>query len=138
MVSWHGQFFRNTQNFWLNLRRFSFYNSTLFELFFIFLYALEQILLIWYAFNAKNVNELGYVVSLFAVIVLTTFALHKLLMVSRIKLLENEVKKLQSDKFDLEAFTKYVNNECNEIIGKFKSQALNISKTLSKEKRNKK
>lgn len=135
MVSWHGYFFQNTQRFWLNLRRFAFYNATIFEMFFIFLYAIEQVFLVWFAFNAKNTNELGYVVSLFAIIVLTTFALHKLLMVSRIKLLENEVKNLQLGKFNLESVNKAIIEGYGELVDKLRSQGLNISGIFNKEKR---
>jgi len=51
---------------------------------------------------AKDLMQLGFIVSFFAVIVLTTFAVHKILIDSRIKMLEDQIKGLQQDKFLLE------------------------------------
>jgi len=121
MGSLLGQVFWTIQKHLINVRRFAFYNSTFFEIIFIFLYAMEQVLLIWFTFKSKNINDLGFVVSIFAVIVLTTFALHKLLMVSRIKILEDEVKKLQLKKFHLESFVQEIKKECMELIQQLKS-----------------
>lgn len=84
MVTWHGIIFVGMGKFWENLRRFAYYNRTVFEIMFIFLYALEQFGLVWFAFNIENLQLLGFIVSIFALIVLTTFSLHKLVMESRI------------------------------------------------------
>ena len=97
----------------------AFYNRTIFEIFFILLYALEQIFLIWYTFNFNNFSDLIYVISIFAIIILTTFALHKLLMESRIKYLEEEVNKLQLDKFSLELLTRNMREELTNLFDKF-------------------
>ena len=60
MVSWHGISFRYIERFWANLRKFAYYNRTIFEIGFVFLYSFEQILLVW--FNKKEIvnqyNEL--------------------------------------------------------------------------------
>ena len=135
MVSWHGYIFRTLEQCWRNMRRFAFYNRTIFEIFCILLYALEQVYLIWFTFNAKNLLDLGFIVSIFAVIVLSTFALHKLLMESRIKFLEEKVQDLQLDKSSLEESTKNIKNEFTNLFDDFLSQDLNISKTLNKKER---
>ncbi len=134
MASWQGYVFEELDRYWRNLRRFAFYNRTIFEIFFIGLYAVEQFLLIWYTFNSNNLEDLGYIISLFAVIVLTTFALYKLLMESRIKVLEEEVKKLQLKKFSLESSAKEINDKHKELLDNYLSQVLNTDHPFSKKR----
>jgi hypothetical protein len=75
---------------WENLRTFAFHNKTLFELMFIFIYALQQVWLLQATFT-KSGDELRYAVALYVVLVLSTFALQKIVMESRIKVLEGEL-----------------------------------------------
>lgn len=131
MITWHGIIFKEIGFFWKNLRRFAFYNRTIFELFFIFLYVIEQIILVWLAFHVKSIEELGLIISIFAIIVLTTFALHKLLMESRIKVLENEVKELQMKKF---LFEEELSN-IKEISHDLYEKVLNIKGVFKDKKR---
>ncbi|MEK6968869.1 MAG: hypothetical protein AABW48_00395 [Nanoarchaeota archaeon] len=139
MSSINGAFFRIFDRFWNNLRLFSFYNRTIFEIFFIFLYAIEQVALVWYTFNSKNTESLGYVVSIFAIMVLVTFALHKLIMESRIKILENQVGDLGLDKIYLESRTKEAQEIYNELFTSLSSQGLNNSfNSLKQDKKVKK
>lgn len=139
MSSINGMFFRIFDRFWNNLRLFSFYNRTIFEIFFIFLYAIEQAALVWYTFNSKNTESLGYVVSIFAIMVLVTFALHKLIMESRIKILENQVGDLGLDKIYLESRTKEAQEIYNELFTSLLSQGLNNSfNSLKQDKKVKK
>lgn len=93
--------FQEIHNFWQNFRKFSYYNRTIFEILFIFIYALEQAGLIWFTYN--NPENLPFIVSIFAIIVLTTFSLHKILMESRIKLLEENLHDSLFDKKKIEA-----------------------------------
>ena len=134
MTSSLGKIFWTIQKHLINIRRFAFYNSTFFEILFIFLYAIEQIFLIYFTFKSKDIKDLGFIVSVFAVIVLTTFALHKLLMVSRIKILESEVKKLQLKKFSLETIIKIIKEEYSNIFSESLSQHLNISKRINRKR----
>ena len=116
MLSWHGYLFRGVEYFWCNLRRFCFNNRTIFEILFILLYALEQILLILFIFYIEdNQRLLSLVVSLFGILVLTTFALHKVLMESRIKTLEQDLTDVQEEKIALELKTKEIINKYNEV-----------------------
>ena len=96
------------EKFWANVRLFGFRNKTVFEVFFVFLYAGEQVLLIWFTYDSKNIVELGFIISLFAVIVLTTFALQKIVMESRIRVLETIVQNAKYDKELLEIKNKQV------------------------------
>lgn len=77
---------------WNKLRLFAFNNRTIFELLFLFLYTAEQLILVWLVsrWNLQGQELLNWV-SYFALIVLFTFGLHKLIMESRIKILEKEI-----------------------------------------------
>ena len=93
---WHGNLFYKYALFWKNLRTFSFYNRTVFETFFILLYAIEQIVLISLIFTIRDNESSTLIISIFAIVVLTTFALHKMVMESRIKVLEEKLKEISS------------------------------------------
>src|SRR3989338_11458723 len=74
--------------FWKGLRSFAFSNRTIFEFIFLLIYTFEQMLLILFTSTVTKPEELSLIISLFAVIVLTTFSLHKMVMDSRIRILE--------------------------------------------------
>ncbi len=120
-MSLHGLIFKKLELFWKNLRIFAFENKTIFEVFFIFLYSFEQILLIWVSYKAKNIPELGFFISLFAVIVLATFSLHKLLMESRIKYLENKVAEADSNKRILEEENRALKLSHNNLLSEMET-----------------
>ncbi len=82
--------------------------------------------MIVFALMAKSVRELGFVVSIFAIIVLTTFSLHKLVMESRITLLEQEVNELQKEKLSIENLAYKVKSRYYELVGNL-SEDLNTS-----------
>lgn len=74
------------------MRLFAFNNRSIFELLFLLLYIAEQLILVWLVsrWNLQGQELLNWV-SYFALIVLFTFGLHKLIMESRIKILEREI-----------------------------------------------
>lgn len=119
MTTWHGILFGSGERLWSNLRKFAYNNRTVFEILFVLIYALEQVFLIWLTFKSNSLVELSYIISVFAVIVLTTFSLHKLLMESRIKCLEKEVNELQQSKSELEHEVKEAKGKYNELFDKF-------------------
>jgi hypothetical protein len=80
---------------WQNLRLFAYRNRTIFEALFIIVYTLEQAALIFLTYYAPENITLS--VSVFALAVLTTFSVHKLVMESRIKLLEGDVAALHTE-----------------------------------------
>lgn len=141
MVSLHGLVFREIERFWKNLRNFAFENKTVFEVFFIGLYSVEQFLLILFSYKAKSVQELSFIISVFAIIVLTTFAFHKLLMESRIKYLENKVAEADSDKRILEEENRTIKISHNNVLSEMEllfSKDLNSKRFYDKiEKRHK-
>ncbi len=124
----HGLIFKELDLFWNNLRTFAFENKTFFEVFFIFLYSFEQVLLIFFSYKAKDVPELGFVISVFAVFVLATFSLHKLLMESRIKCLENRVVEADSHKKMLEEKNRNLMYSYQYLLQKFETH---VSKDLN-------
>jgi len=132
MVSQLGVVFKCLDYFWHNVRVFAFRNRTIFEICFILIYSLEQIILIWMSFNAKTSEKLNYIISMFAVIVLLTFAIHKSLMDSRIKVLEVEIAKLNEEKIILESFAKEINSKYSELSNHSLSLSLNTTKLNKK------
>jgi len=80
---------------WSQLREFAYANKTLFEIGFIVVYAGEQATLILLTEFFPEYSTLT--ISLFALVVLTTFSFHKLLMESRIRLLEKHVQVIEDD-----------------------------------------
>jgi len=110
----HGVVFDYIDHFWNNLRKFTFRNRTVLEVFFIMLYTVEQTLLIWLTYDVKDPIKLSLIISIFATIVLTTFSLHKLVMESRIKVLETQLNETYEQKKALEDKTKKVMKEADE------------------------
>lgn len=133
MVSWHGLFFKEVEKFWKNLRQFAFYNRGLFEILFILLYTIEQATLIWLTYAINNVTQLALVISIFALIVITTFSVHKHLMDSRIKLLEDEINSLQQEKKELDESLARAKEQFI-ITASGITEYLNKDKSLSKNK----
>ncbi len=116
MVSWHGYLFTKADTFWKNLRQFSFHNRTVLELFFILIYSLEQIILVLLSFKVEDKNKLTLLVSLFSIIVITTFSFHKLVMESRIKLLEKEITSVLDRKKILVSKMKLMDQKYRELM----------------------
>ena len=92
MISFNGYIFSKLDIFWKNLREFGYRNRTLFEVIFILVYTMEQAVLILYTYKARDPEQIVFITSLFALIVLMTFALHKIMMESRIRLLEEDLQ----------------------------------------------
>ena len=130
MKSWHGILLKESEIFWSNLRTFAYFNRTIFEILFILIYTIEQIILIVLTFNAQDITELSYIISIFAVIVLTTFSFHKIIMESRIKFIENEINALKSSKKELETNQQVIQREANLFIQASLAKELN-SKNVS-------
>ena len=102
MISWHGILLKELQALLQNIRTFSYHNKSVIEFIFILTYSMEQAILIYLTFKVKDNTTLILIISIFAVIILTTFSLQKLIMESRIRILENKVEKTLNDKMILE------------------------------------
>ena len=122
MVSIHGYLFKRCELFWLNLRTFAFNNKTIFEVLFIVLYAAEQILLLIFTFAYPE--QLGLIISVFAIIVLTTFALQKLTMESRINVLEGQINDILLEKLSLESKTRFIIEKYNALVNAYHQLAV--------------
>lgn len=101
---------------WKDIRLFAFRNRTIFEAFFIILYAFEQAALIWLTYI--DPQDIGLIISVFALAVLTTFSLHKLVMESRIKWLETEVSGLQADMSVLTSEVEQITRRHNDLASR--------------------
>lgn len=100
---------------WNKMRLFAFNNRSIFELLFLFLYTAEQLILVWLVsrWNLQGQELLNWV-SYFALIVLFTFGLHKLIMESRIKMLEQEIASLGMQYW-------LANHKSEELLGEYTS-----------------
>ena len=139
MMSFHGRFFFQLSMIWRNLRTFAFEHRTIFEVFFIFLYTIEQAVLVWLTYVITDPFQLVFVISMFALIVLSTFAFHKLVMESRIRLLENELNALSIDKSLLQVKAQFMEARYRELASYTRflissSKALNNYKLLQKKR----
>ena len=115
MTSKHGVVFNNLEKFWMNLRNFAYRNETIFEIFFICVYAYMQVYLVVAVFLSENAEQLKLTVSLFVIIILTIFAIHKLLIKSRNKLLEEDFKDVLFEKLEIEEKYKFVTLKFKEL-----------------------
>ena len=115
------------------MRTFSYRNRSFVEFIFIVTYTLEQIVLLLFTFTIRNINQLNFIISLFALIVITTFSVQKLALESRVRLLEKEVTDLQKEKSLMESSYNTVREDYNTLL--LSSEDLNMSRTLKKNKR---
>ena len=75
------------------------------------LYIIEQALLVWLTYKVEDPVKLSLIISIFAMIVLTTFSLHKLVMESRIRVLETQLNETYDKKKALESETEKMMKE---------------------------
>src|SRR3989344_212426 len=106
-ITIHGRIFLKIGLFWSNLRYFAYRNRTIFEALFVIVYTVEQAFLVWFTYLSTDIIELSFIISMFAIVVLTTFALHKLVMESRIRVLESKIKETFEEKNVLENKVRY-------------------------------
>ena len=111
-----GLFLRNLNKNWFELRLFTFHARTIFEIIFLFVYTLEQGLLL---FIISRIGIDLEIVSYFALIVLLTFGLHKIIMESRIKMLENEIVELKNENDIMNKEAKIMIDVFNEIESEY-------------------
>ncbi|GEM_PF-5993181 len=98
---------------WAELRLFAFYNRTIFELFFLIIYTFEQGILIYLTqLNGIDANTVSY----FSLIVLFTFGVHKIIMESRMKLLEERMNEFKKEYTIVKQESKEIVNSYKEVI----------------------
>jgi len=101
MTSTNGRIFNNIDQGWCNLRTFCFRNRSIIEIVFLILYSIEQGSLLILMSETNDTTKINNIVSIFAIIVLTTFGLHKLVMDSRIKWQDRTIQELKDEKKQL-------------------------------------
>ena len=118
-----GNLLEKLEILWKNVRIFAYRNRSIFELIFIFIYAFEQMIMIILIFYYPSYA--GLVLSNYSIALLTTFAVHKLIMDSRIKILEEKITNLG---------LKYSSLEDEKELLMDKIENLKISKVLNMSK----
>ncbi len=91
---------------------------------FLLIYTFEQLLLVILSFLLKEPSQLNFVIALFSLIVLMTFSIHKLLMESRIKMLESKINDLMNSKISLEDINNRIYVNHHELIEKIPTENL--------------
>ena len=105
--------------FWSNLRTIAFHHSSIFEVIFLIIYTLEQVLLVFFTYIFVNSSqELVFSISLMAVFILSTFALHKMTMNSRMKTLEKQLADAINEKYAMQNRAKDTYERSQQVISK--------------------
>ncbi len=100
MTTWFQKFFSYVGLLSAETKKFIFNHPLLFEFVFFMLYTIEQAVLIWYVeTRGATTGIIGY----FSLIVLATFGLHKLVIESRLRVLEDQVNVLKREKNTLKS-----------------------------------
>lgn len=101
--------------FWQNFRRLFHRNDSLFDIFFLLLYFFEQLGLVYFTIRfRKNVEILPYVISFFALFLLTTVGIHRLFMESKNRYIREQHSKLMINFYKLETSYKLIDREYKE------------------------
>jgi len=87
-VSWNGKIFFFIDRIWKNFRCFYHNNYTLFDILFLILYLLEQLFLIYFLYLYPNYPSL--IASIFAIVVITTVSIQKIMLDSKNKAVKEE------------------------------------------------
>ncbi len=116
------EIFYSADRFWEKVRQFFYRNRTIAEMVFILVYAMEQVALVYFAFIMGSREQLSVIVSLFSILVLTTFSMHKLVMESRIRLLEDSLQEVMNDKSTLERKNMDILRGYEEIVKAFQKK----------------
>src|SRR3989344_4179691 len=103
---------------WNSLRDFCLGYRSLVEFAFICRYAVEQLILLALSYRANTAPQIAFIVSVFAVVILTTFAVHKLVMESRIRNLEEQLTHIQMKYRGIGESWQAVSSEHDELIDK--------------------
>ena len=89
MVTLHGRLFKGLDFFWENLRKFFYNHKTLFDIFFVGLYSVEQ--LVFFVLILIIPKYSSIFAGIFAIIFITTISFEKKCMESRYNELQNQI-----------------------------------------------
>ena len=126
--------FENSELFFKNLNRFISRNNNLAELLFLILHSLEQVFLVYFTLKAQK--NLEYIISIFIIIFLFTFALQKICLELRTKYLEEILNNTILEKNLIINETQNIyktNEEMNEIIEELSKDLNKITPNKIKE-----
>jgi|TARA_B100001971_G_C17692051_1_gene287537 cell division protein FtsL len=108
-----GTILRSLSGNWNEFRLFAFHTRTFLEVLFLLIYTLEQAILIYWGATAQlTLPKVSY----FVLVVLFTFAIHKIVMESRMKILDQKVTNLKKEKEMLLQESDELKQEIHEIL----------------------
>lgn len=111
-----GILFKYFEKNWQNFRIFFHRNDTLFDISFLLIYFIEQLLLVYFILIFReNLDYLPYIPTFFALMLLTTVGIHRLVMESR-----NRFIREQKDEFILE-YSK-LESKYNLLLNEYRQQ----------------
>lgn len=121
-----GKIFYLLEKIWQNFRIFFHNNDSLFELIFLLIYFLEQLGLVYFIMLFKeDMVKLPYIVTFFALILLTTVGVHRLIMESK-----NRFIKEKYDTFKLRYHK--LGSDYKSLEGMYKQQKVLLENTLKR------
>ena len=88
------------------------------------MYAIEQIFLIYFTYIIVNPKTLGAIVSIYIVIMLSSFSLQKLFLRSRMKILEEMIQEISSEKDEIESKAGIIYDKYKELVKEVKEVKL--------------
>ncbi|MDP7115720.1 MAG: hypothetical protein QF632_00955 [Candidatus Woesearchaeota archaeon] len=94
------------ESMWKNFRIFAYRNRSAFELIFILIYTIEQVCLVLLTYYFPQF--LFLVISNYSILLLSTFAIHKIVMESRINILERNLNHIENKFQNLISWLKIV------------------------------
>jgi len=124
---------KHIEKCWQNLRTLFHRNDSLFDIIFLLLYFFEQLGLVYFTIKFRSTIELlPYVISFFALFLLTTVGIHRLFMESRNRYVREQHNELMVDFYKLESSYKFIDREYKEQ-NKLLEEVFNENELLRKE-----
>lgn len=95
-LTFHKDIFKFTALFWSRLRNLFYYNKTLFDIFFLMVYFIEQATLLY--FISENPKSAHIFAGIFALIFMTTISFEKIAMESRYRFFKEHASKVEIER----------------------------------------
>lgn len=128
-----GKIFHSLEIIWQNFRNFFHNNEFLFDFIFLLLYFSEQFGLVYFTILfRKNLDYLPYIVSFFALILLATVSIHRLVMESKNKFVKEKHDEFVLQHYKLKSHYNILENEYNQQY-KLSEDLIKDNERLSKE-----
>lgn len=131
--TWFGWILQYLEYFVENIQLFAYRHSNSFDAIFLFVYSLEQAILISLTYLFPD--KINLIISFFVILTFLTFGIQKLFLESRNKKLEKEVMRIQGDNDYLIELIEFQNKELNLVYSSYeelmKTKALKTKKLIN-------